>query len=162
MKNLKDMFTDFMNEMKEMEEYFENLRKNFAKSEQELIDIIDRLDFLESMRLQLLDNLKKESEEYKELKAELSRKKLDLKFIKSTDLSADLNRLLNTEEIENKVKITVKRNTVKKNVDARYEELKKELKELQDKNAKGELSEADITRYYLIPELLKEFDKVRI
>ena len=162
MKNIKDMFTDFINEMKEMEEYFENLRKNFAKSEQELIDIIDRLDFLESMRLQLLDNLKKESEEYKKLKDELSRKKLDLKFIKSTDLSADLNRLLNTEEIENKVKITVKRNTVKKNVDARYEELKKELKELQDKNAKGELSESDVTRYYLIPELLKEFDKVRI
>ena len=162
MKNLKDMFTDFMNEMKEMEEYFENLRKDFAESEQELIDIIDRLDFLESMRLQLLDNLKKESEEYKKLKDELSRKKLDLKFIKSTDLSADLNRLLNTEEIENKVKITVKRNTVKKNVDARYEELKKELKELQDKNAKGELSESDVTRYYLIPELLKEFDKVRI
>ena len=162
MKNLKDMFTDFMNEMKEMEEYFENLRKDFAESEQELIDIIDRLDFLESMRLQLLDNLKKESEEYKKLKDELSRKKLDLKFIKSTDLSADLNRLLNTEEIENKVKITVKRNTVKKNVDARYEELKKELKELQDKNAKGELSKSDVTRYYLIPELLKEFDKVRI
>ena len=162
MKNLKDMFTDFMNEMKEMEEYFENLRKDFAESEQELIDIIDRLDFLESMRLQLLDNLKKESEEYKKLKDELSRKKLDLKFIKSTDLSADLNRLLNTEEIENKVKITVKRNTVKKNVDARYEELKKELKELQDKNAKGELSESDVTRYYLIPELLKEFDKVRL
>jgi chromosome segregation ATPase len=162
MKNLKDMFTDFMNEMKEMEEYFENLRKNFSDSEQKLIDIIDRLDFLESMRLQLLDNLKKESEEYKELKAELSKKKLDLKFIKSTDLSADLNRLLNTEEMENKVKITVKRNTVKKNVDARYEELNKELKELQDKNAKGELTEAEVARYYLIPELLKEFDNVRI
>ena len=162
MKNLKDMFTDFMNEMKEMEEYFENLRKNFSDSEQKLIDIIDRLDFLESMRLQLLDNLKKESEEYKELKAELSKKKLDLKFIKSTDLSADLNRLLNTEEMENKVKITVKRNTVKKNVDARYEELKKELQELQDKNAKGELTEAEVARYYLIPELLKEFDNVRI
>ena len=162
MKNLKDMFTDFMNEMKEMEEYFENLRKDFTDSEQKLIDIIDRLDFLESMRLQLVDNLENESKTYKELKDELAKKKLDLKFIKSTDLSADLNRLLNTEEVENKAKITVKRNTVKKNVDARYEELKAELKDLQEKNAKGELTESEVTRYYLIPELLKEFDRVRI
>ena len=54
-----------------------------------------------------------------------------------------------------------KRNTVKRNVDARYGELKAELKELQSKNAKGELTSDEVTRYYLIPELLKEFDNVR-
>ena len=159
---MKNIFDRLMKSIEEKQEYFNQLRSNFSESEQTLIKMIEDLDMMESLRIQLLEELKTETDKYKELKEELSRKKLDLRFIKQEDLSADLNRLLDSKEIEEKVKATVKRNTVKRNVDARYKELQKELKELQDKNAKGELTQAEVTRYYLIPELLKEFDRVRI
>ena len=158
---MKNVFERLMGTIKEKEEYFNKLRNDFTESEQTLIKMIEDLDMMESLKIQLLEELENENNKYKDLKEELSRKKLDLRFIKHEDLTNDLNRHLNTKELEDKVNSTVKRNTVKRNVDARYGELKAELKELQSKNAKGELTSDEVTRYYLIPELLKEFDNVR-
>lgn len=161
-KLLEDVMKRTQAKMENAVNYFKNLISDFEKIQNEVQESIETLDSLESVRIQLIEELEGQVEQYTSLKNEICKKKLDKRVLNYVDLSEDFDRLLNTEEVENKVKVTIKRNTVKRNVDARYKELQKELKELQDKNAKGELTEADITRYYLIPELLKEFDKVRI
>ena len=145
--------------MEENKQKFIELEKLFEKSEENIIDFVAQLDALESMKIQMVEDLEKEVKKYEDLKNEIKRKKLGSDF---TDLSDGLKRHLKDNEIEEKAKFTVKRNTVKKNVDKRYDELKAELKELQNKNAKGELTETEVTRYYLIPELLKELNNVRI
>ena len=159
MINIEKAIKDLAKTMEENKQKFIELEKSFEKSEENIIGFIAQLDALESMKIQMVEDLEKEVKEYEDLKNEIKRKKLGSDF---TDLSDGLKRHLKDNEIEEKAKFTVKRNTVKKNVDKRYDELKAELKELQKKNAKGELTEAEVTRYYLIPELLKELNDVRI
>jgi hypothetical protein len=159
MINIEKAMKNLAKTMEENKQKFIELEKLFEKSEENIIDFIAQLDALESMKIQMVEDLEKEAKKYEDLKNEIKRKKLGSDF---TDLSDGLKRHLKDNEIEEKAKFTVKRNTVKKNVDKRYDELKAELKELQNKNAKGELTETEVTRYYLIPELLKELNNVRI
>ena len=158
MINIEKAMKNLAKTMEENKQKFIELEKLFEKSEENIIDFVAQLDALESMKIQMVEDLEKEVKKYEDLKNEIKRKKLGLDF---TDLSDGLKRHLKDNEIEEKAKFTVKRNTVKKNVDKRYDELKAELKELQNKNAKGELTETEVTRYYLIPELLKELNNVR-
>ena len=164
MINIEKAMKNLAKTMEENKQKFIELEKLFEKSEENIIDFVAQLDALESMKIQMVEDLEKEVKKYEDLKNEIKRKKLGSDF---TDLSDGLKRHLKDNEIEEKAKFTVKRNTVKrntvkKNVDKRYDELKAELKELQNKNAKGELTETEVTRYYLIPELLKELNNVRI
>ena len=159
MINIEKAMKNLAKTMEENKQKFIELEKLFEKSEENIIDFVAQLDALESMKIQMVEDLEKEVKKYEDLKNEIKRKKLGSDF---TDLSDGLKRHLKNNEIEEKAKFTVKRNTVKKNVDKRYDELKAELKELQNKNAKGELTETEVTRYYLIPELLKELNNVRI
>ena len=159
MINIEKAMKNLAKTMEENKQKFIELEKLFEKSEGNIIDFVAQLDALESMKIQMVEDLEKEVKKYEDLKNEIKRKKLGSDF---TDLSDGLKRHLKDNEIEEKAKFTVKRNTVKKNVDKRYDELKAELKELQNKNAKRELTETEVTRYYLIPELLKELNNVRI
>ena len=159
MINIEKAMKNLAKTMEENKQKFIELEKLFEKSEENIIDFVAQLDALESMKIQMVEDLEKEVKKYEDLKNEIKRKKLGSDF---TDLSDGLKRHLKDNEIEEKAKFTVKRNTVKKNVDKRYDELRAELKELQNKKAKGELTETEVTRYYLIPELLKELNNVRI
>ena len=159
MINIEKAMKNLAKTMEENKQKFIELEKLFEKSEENIIDFVAQLDALESMKIQMVEDLEKEVKKYEDLKNDIKRKKLGSVL---TDLSDGLKRHLKDNEIEEKAKFTVKRNTVKKNVDKRYDELKAELKELQNKNAKGELTETEVTRYYLIPELLKELNNVRI
>ena len=128
----------------------------------ELMGIIDELDSLEVYKSMMTEALQEKYKEYLIIKESLSKRKAN-KFIKDfDDVSKDIDRLLKPNEVETKVKTEIKRNTTKKNLNKRYEELKVELAELQEKNAKGQLTSEEVTRYYLIPEILKEFDNVNI
>lgn len=154
-QGLKDKMDAFLKKINEdvisCEEAFEQLK-----------DIIDELDSLEVYKAMLLDDLKEKHEEYLEMKSALNKFKAH-KFIKNMgDVSEEINRLLKPNDVEEKAKVTMTRNTVKKNITKRYSELQDELRYLQDKNAKGTLTSDEVTRYYLIPEILKEFDEVSI
>lgn len=154
-QGLKDKMDAFLKKINEdvlsCEEAFDQLK-----------DIIDELDSLEVYKAVLLDDLKEKHEEYLTMKNALNKFKAH-KFLKNMgDVSEDINRLLKPNEVEEKAKATVTRNTVKKNLNRRYEELQDELRYLQDRNAKGELTSEQLTRYYLIPEVLKEFDEISL
>ena len=129
---------------------------------QELVEIINEIDSLEVYKAVMLEDLKEKHEEYLKVKDNLSKRKANKFFGQLGELSEDVNRLLQPNEVEKKVKTEIKRNTTKKNLNRRTEELKIELAELQDKNAKGTLTSEELTRYYMIPEILKEFDNVSI
>ena len=136
--------------------------KECENAYQELVGIIDEIDSLEVYKAVMLEDLKEKHEEYLKAKDNLSKRKADKFFGQLGELSEDINRLLQPNEVEKKVKTEIKRNTTKKNLNRRTEELKIELAELQDKNAKGILTSEELTRYYMIPEILKEFDNVSI
>jgi hypothetical protein len=150
---------------KRIDELLAKINEDVANCETaylELMGIIDELDSLEVYKSMMTEALQEKYKEYLIIKESLSKRKAN-KFIKDfDDVSKDIDRLLKPNEVEAKVKTEIKRNTTKKNLNKRSEELKVELAELQEKNAKGQLTSEEVTRYYLIPEILKEFNNVSI
>lgn len=150
---------------KRIDELLQMINEEVANCEivhQELVDIIDELDSLEVYKAMMLDSLEIKYDEFIRLKEGLSKRKANKFFDHIGDLTEDINRLLKPNEVEEKAKAEIKRNTTKKNLNNRVNELKEELDKLNKKKAKSGLQGEELDRYHFLLELLEELNNLRI